>query len=375
MSEYKNNDLFERIRFRGQPAAHPDSVIVLGNVRFTVLTNRLIRMEWSQAGVFEDRSTYAFPTRLAAPPEFNFEKQDGLLIIRTDSLVLRYRMENEPFSEQNLEITFDFLGHNQTWRPGMPNPRNLRGTRRTLDMTDREAALAEGLLSRDGWVFFDDSQSVVFDDDGWVISRPKMDLQDWYFAGYGHDYKSALRDYSLFGGTIPMIPRFVLGAWWSRYWEYSDAELRELVDAFEAHGLPLDVLVIDMDWHTPHAWTGYTWNRELFPDPKEFLEWVHSRGLRTTLNLHPAQGIQHFEELYPEFCEMMGIDPASKEPVPFRITDKKFIRHYFELLHHRMEDQGVDFWWLDWQQGDISELHGLDPLPWLNHLHFKDSSR
>ena len=63
------------------------------------------------------------------------------------------------------------------------------------------------------------------------------------------------------------------------------------------------------------------------------------------------------------------------EAIPFRITDKRFVKHYFELLHHPMERDGVDFWWMDWQQGEASEMEGLDPLPWLNHLHFPDSTR
>ena len=71
---------------------------------------------------------------------------------------------------------------------------------------------------------------MVFDpDDGWVAPRPEHDLQDWYFFGYGHDYKACLADYRRFGGAIPLIPRFVLGAWWSRYWAYSDQDLKDLV--------------------------------------------------------------------------------------------------------------------------------------------------
>jgi hypothetical protein len=130
-----------------------------------------------------------------------------------------------------------------------------------------------------------------------------------------------------------------------------------------------------MDWHTPHSWTGYTWNRELFRDPPAFLRWVHGKGLRVTLNLHPAEGVQPFEEAYAGFARAMGHDPASGEAVPFRIGDRAFARHYFELLHHPREEEGVDFWWIDWQQGEYSEVAGLDPLPWLNHLHFHDSAR
>ncbi len=373
MTPSTTSDLFERIRFRGQPFAHPDSMVVSGNARFTLLTPRLIRLEWSETGRFEDRSTFAFPNRYAPPPAFVTRTEGQTLVIDTGALTVRYRKNSGPFTADNLAIAFDLNGRRQVWVPGTPNPLNLRGTRRTLDLCEGDAALDEGLLSRAGWALFDDSRSVVFD--GWPQPRPDHPLQDWYFFGYGHDYKGALADYTRFGGPIPLIPRFVLGAWWSRYWAYSAQDLQDLVSDFAAYGLPLDVLVVDMDWHTPHAWTGYTWNRELFPDPPAFLRWVHERGLRVTLNLHPAQGVQPFEEVYPRFAQAMGVDPASGQAIPFRITDPRFVQNYFELLHHPLEEDGVDFWWLDWQQGNRSEMPGLDPLPWLNHLHFHDSTR
>ncbi len=369
--------LFERIRFRGKPVANPGSVVVSGHARFTILTPRLIRLEWSETGKFEDRGSYAFPTRYApVPPHFTTGVDGNGLTIDTGLLALRYEQNSDQFTADNLSITFDLNGQPQTWVPGMPNPLNLRGARRTLDGCEGDATLEEGLLSRGGWSLFDDSRWVLFNlDDGWVAPRPDHALQDWYFFGYGHDYKGALAEYTRFGGQIPLIPRFVLGAWWSRYWAYSAQDLKDLVCDFEKHDLPLDVLVIDMDWHTPDSWTGYTWNRELFPDPPGFLKWVHDEGLRATLNLHPAQGVQSFEEIYPRFARAMGVDPASGQPIPIRVTDKKFVKNYFELLHHPMEDDGVDFWWMDWQQGEVSEMKGLDPLPWINHLHFCDSTR
>jgi alpha-glucosidase len=366
--------LFERIRFRGNPVAHPDAVLQVGNARFTVLTPRLIRLEWSATGEFEDRGTYAFPTRYTPhPPRFKVSTDVKTAILDTGALVLRHRPGGR-LDPVNTSIAFTLDGETQTWRPGLPNPGNLRGTRRTLDECEGDAALDEGLLSRAGWALYDDSRHVLFED-GWVAPRPDHELQDWYFFGYGHDYKACLAEYTAFGGSVPLIPRFILGAWWSRYWAYSDQDLKHLVGEFEAHDVPLDVLVVDMDWHTPDAWTGYTWNRDLFPDPEGFLAWVHDKGLRATFNLHPAQGVQHFEAIYPRFAEAMGVDPETKAAVPFAITDKRFVENYFTLLHHPMEEQGVDFWWVDWQQGESSEMKGLDPLPWLNHLHFSDSRR
>jgi hypothetical protein len=223
---------------------------------------------------------------------------------------------------------------------------------------------------------FNDSGTPVWDtEQTWVESRPEAHEQDWYFFGYGHDYKGALREYIRFGSRIPLIPRYVLGNWWSRFWAYHADDLKALVREFEAHDVPLDVLVVDMDWHTPKGWTGYTWNNELFPDPVAFLAWVHEQGLQATLNLHPAEGIHSHEAAYPEFARRLGLPIDGTDPIKFDGTSKDFIQHYFEVLHHPMEEQGVDFWWLDWQQENTSNVRNLDPLTWLNHLHSRDSTR
>lgn len=257
---------FERIRIAGNPAADPASVVVAGMARFTMLTNRLIRMEWAKDGQFEDRATFAFPNRKAKTPRFSCEGDEAALTIKTDALTLRYQKDGLPFHAGNLSITLN--GEALRWTPGMTNPGNLRGTRRTLDQCADTASLEEGLLSRDGWSLFDDSGAALWDSDQtWVEPRPNEHVYDWYFFGYGQDYKGLLRDYVQFGGAIPLVPRYVLGNWWSRFWAYHADDLIQLVNDFEAHEIPLDVLVVDMDWHTPVTWTGYTWNRDLFPNP------------------------------------------------------------------------------------------------------------
>jgi alpha-glucosidase len=71
----------------------------------------------------------------------------------------------------------------------------------------------------------------------------------------------------------------------------------------------------------------------------------------------------------------MGMDPATKEYVPFDITDKKFTTNYMDILHHPLEKQGVDFWWLDWHQGTTTKVPDLNPTWWLNYVHFTDQER
>jgi hypothetical protein len=366
-------EFLDRVGLRGEPVADADAVIVHGECRFTILTQRLIRIEWAPDGAFDDRPTYAFPTRRGAAPPFHLAVDGEELSIDTGRLRLRRSGRSGPNSAENLAIELEVAGAPVVWRPGSVDLHNLRGARRTLDGCRGEAALDPGILSRSGWALHDDSAGVRFDPaTGWVQPQPERERQDWYFFGYGHDYKAALAEYARFGGAVPMIPRWALGAWWSRFWPYSEQDLRRLVAEFDENDFPLDVLVIDMDWHLP-GWTGYTWNPALFSDPTALLTWLHRQGLRLTLNLHPADGVGPHEAAYPAFAAAMGVPEG--ERVPFQIGDERFAEHYFELLHHPIESQGIDFWWMDWQQGRTSAVAGLDPLLWLNHLHYHDMRR
>ena len=369
----------EQFRLNFKPVAAREAVVRLGNARFTVLADRLIRLEYDPSGCFEDRASQTFWFREQPVPAFDYHVGERSLDIETDCLLLHYEATTaEAFTPENLSITLKESG--TIWHPGDSDDSNLRGTTRTLDYCNGFTPLSSGLISRAGWSVFDDSASLIFNDDFWLETR-QTSQTDWYFFGYGHDYKSCLRDYCAISGQIPMIPRWILGNWWSRYWAYTQDEMTHLINDFEAHQIPLSVCIIDMDWHLTETgnsstgWTGYTWNRELFPNPKGFIEFLHDKGLRTAMNLHPAEGIHPHEEQYPEMAARLGIDPASEQPVPFDVTDPTFVKAYFEVLHYPYEEMGVDFWWIDWQQGLSCRIEGLDPLWLINHLHFHDLGR
>ncbi len=363
----------QHLRIRFDPIAHPDAVVTAPEVRFTVLTSRLIRMEYQPENHFEDHASQVFWYRNLPVPAFTVQREADALSIDTEHLTLRYTIGKE----NSLSVEVKALG--VTWRYGDANPGNLLGTTRTLDQVSGHTQLEEGLLSLDGWSVVNDTHTLIFDENGWLQNRKVESGLDLYFFGYGHDYRAALKDYCRVAGGIPMLPRWALGNWWSRYWEYTEEELTALMREFREREVPLTVCIVDMDWHITstgnesRGWTGYTWNRELFPEPERFVQFLHSQGLKTALNLHPADGIHPHEALYPQFAQWMGV--GEMKPVAFAIEDPKFTQAYFEMLHHPFEDQGIDFWWMDWQQGRTSGKQGLDPLWWLNHLHFYDLMR
>lgn len=357
-------------------AANPDAVFYAPNARFSVLTPRLIRLEYSPDDGFEDRPSQPFWYRRQPAPDFSVREQGGILAIDTGALVLTYR-PGSGFKSETLKIKSDAF----EWAYGQENKGNLLGTYRTLDGISGNTPLEPGLLSRDGWALVDDSHTLVFNEDGWLEPRNAAPgTLDLYFFGHGRDYQAALRDYSLIAGSAPMIPRYVLGNWWSRYWEYSQDELQNLMLEFKRREVPLSVCIIDMDWHitnTPYhtGWTGYTWNPELFPDPPGFIAWLHQQGLHTAMNLHPAEGVAPHEAGYPALAKRLGMDPRSKKTIAFDIASPEFTKAYLEVLHHPHEADGVDFWWMDWQQGNPTRLPGLNLLWWINHLHFLDLGR
>src|SRR4051812_28572066 len=109
--------VLERLRPTGDPAADPAAQVVRGGARFTVLTARLLRMEWSPSATFEDRATFAFPSRRAAVPPFTVRDEDGTTVIDTGALVLRHAPDGRPLNAGNLsiELTGDVRA---TWTPG-----------------------------------------------------------------------------------------------------------------------------------------------------------------------------------------------------------------------------------------------------------------
>ena len=415
------------------PRAQDGAIVVSGNARFTILTDRLVRMEWAADGRFEDHATLGVVNRNLPVPRFSTSRKNGVLTISTDKMTLTYS-GNAKFDKDNLSVSFKMNGARVTWHPGDDESGNLLGTVRTLDgcagfknISYSDKKLESGILSRDGWAVVDESSRHILVPDGsdwgeWVACRPEGERQDLYLFAYGHDYAAALKDFTSVCGRIPMPPKYTFGYWWSRYWIYTDDEMITLATELRDRKIPIDVMIVDMDWHETwkpmheriggdqfrqhRGWTGYTWNRDLFPDPTGFLAHLHRLNFKTALNLHPASGIQVYEDCYERFVSdylsrtsdydgpsnyVYGKEPylfrsqgdtaqkgreGYRAPVPFRICQQAWADAYFNSVIHPLEKQGIDFWWLDWQQWKLSRYTpGLNNTFWLNYTFFNDKVR
>ncbi|KZF18963.1 glycoside hydrolase family 31 protein [Xylona heveae TC161] len=381
-------------RFHSRPVANPAAVVGgqgETKYRFTLLTSGLLRYEYAEDGIFEDRaSTFAINRDLPVP-DYEVIDTESTLEIATDHFHLRY--DKLPFSPGGLRVQVKggVTSYHSEWRYGgtipncPPGMYELGGTARTLDEANGRIPLGPGVIAANGFSALDDSHTMLFTDDGWVAGRRPGARIDGYLFAYGFDYKAAVKALYTISGKQPLLPRWSLGNWWSRYYKYTADEYLELMDRFRAEGIPMSVAVLDMDWHWVDdervrksglsGWTGYSWQRELFPDPQAFLAELHKRDLKVTPNDHPADGVAKYEDVFEKVCKALGRDPRQTKHVPFEATDPKFLNAYFNVVLRALEDDGIDFWWVDWQQGEFSAVPGVDPLWVLNHYHFLANAR
>lgn len=358
--------------------ANEEQTHIINGVRITYITSRLIRVE---SGSYTDLASYTVWFRKFKPGNMKAFEKGNSIIVETDDAIFTIK-NKKPYSvyfkdTENTEI--------------FSKQKNLKGTRRTLDMTFGKVKLEDGFITENGAYLLNDSNTMLLNENGNFVERQKNST-DYYAFAYGKNYRDTIKAFYKISSPAPLIPRYALGVWWSRYHAYTQAEYLELTEKFKKREIPLTVATVDMDWHWvkksdiegkfgakyegcgTYGWTGYSWNTELFPDYKAFLKQLKNDNLHITLNLHPADGIHSYENMYEDMARAVGTDPKTKEKINFKCSDDKFWNAYFDILHRPYENDGVDFWWIDWQQGKKCDVKGLDPLNALNHYHFLDNA-
>lgn len=366
-----------------------DPIIIVGNTRFTIVTPMCIRIEYAENGNFVNDRTFFAENRSTFCTDFEVTRNEKEILINTGVIKLRYTPNGNFFSRDNLNAVIKKGNSEVEWFPGKTNEQNLGGTLTTLDGVEHAMKVNDGLLSRDGWYLIDDSGQKILKND-WVAERPFDSKIDWYLFGYGTEYVKALQSLTAISGNVPIVRKHVLGSWYCRWHDYTADDFREIVKEYKLHDFPLDIMVMDMGWHRMDAtygyghagmlgWTGFSWNKKLIPDPAGMLKEFKNDHIYVTLNVHPHDGIRDHEDMYPEFMQALGKDPATKENLPFNAGDKKYMDAYFKYAHEPNEKIGVDFWWIDWQQDHIYPYvfgyPNLKHLTWLNYLYYRNSEK
>ena len=351
--------------------ANPKSIIKGDKFRFTVLTERLIRLEYNEKGQFIDDPTELVMKRNFQLPIFEVIDNANFISITTSYFKLTY-IKGKPFlgskTNPSSGLKVELLGTQSYWYYGHPEIRNFGKPNSSIS----EGGLqGRGLYSADGIASIDDKESYIFNEDGTVKVNNDQRI-DTYLFMYNQDFELALIDYFELTGYPALPPRYALGTWWSSNEDYDDLKLKQLVDRFEKKEIPLSIFVLDKDWHIRKRVgkgllkTGFTFNNEYFKNPKAMIDYLHEKNIRIGLNIDPTQGIYDENTYFSEALKYLKPDGEGK--IPYNIMDPKFIDVYLKIFIHPLDSLGIDFYWLN-------SLDNRQNLTLLKHYQLHDMER
>lgn len=345
-----------------------DKAIIRGaNYRFTILTERLIRLEYSNNGVFNDYATQLVTFRDFDVVDYDVKEDNKVIEIKTSYFKLSY-VKNAPFKgTRNLKVLLNGTDH--IWYYGHPEIRNYHGNHLNLG-SNNDANINKGLYSLDGFVSIDDSYSFRLNEFGTIMGNNKNNL-DIYLFIYNKDFGYCMSDYFKLTGMPSLIPRYALGNWWCRDKDYHDYEVLDIVNNFHKSRIPLSIFLLDKQWHIndygkyKNLDTGFTFNNNYFSNPVLLIEKLHQKQIRVGLKVNPRQGIMPYDSNYSQAIKYLNVKYGS--PIKFQPFNPLFLDVYFKLFIHPLEKIGIDFFWNDYD--DIKDNYAM----WvMNNYHFLD---
>ena len=348
---------------------NPQAVISGPKYRITILSDLLVRLEYSETSTFEDRPTELVMNRNFKLAHFEKKEDSKYLTITTKYFTLTYLkgsifVGTKVSPDANLRINLNDT--DKYWYMNHPEVRNFMGTSYSLDGEVSKHKLEKGLYSTDGFVSIDDSHSLIFNEDGSLGKRNDKRIDTYVFM-YKRDFGAALRDYFTLTGFPPLIPRYALGVWWNRNIEYNAKDIENLTYKFYKNKVPMSVLLLGDKWHrvNPKMKSGLTFNETLFKRPKRLTDFLHSKGIKVAVSVNPFEGISEKEDYYLPFKSASGLEGSGT--LPFNLFNKNVLSAYFDYLIHPLMNYGVDFFFINYNNPkDLVSLRAL------THYHFND---
>lgn len=331
-----------------------DAYIIGQKYRFTVLSPRLMRLEYNKNGVFEDRATSLVINRAFPKTKYSISETDTLIQIDTGVFTLTY-VKNAELKSTTLSSNIKAVinGTDKEWQLNSPEAKNLRGINFSIDSSKSKIVLDKGLYSLDGFCVIDDSKSLVLDENDYFMPRDK-DIMDLYLFMYNDDFEGCLTDYFTLTGYPNMIPRYALGAWWYKNDKYSDQDVLELVNRFSRENIPLSVFLFGDYWHDL--------NNSYLPciNLSTVSSYLSGLGIRLGVTIDPTKEIKKGSNEYNAISGFISSNKFSF--VPFS-NDK--IGLYFNVFINNLESLGVSVFSIDYN--NVQDKIGL----WkLNHYHY-----
>ena len=316
--------------------------VVVGNVRVQLLSDSLVRLELRGGEGFENRATFHVVDRNWPGTAFTTNSDAGDVVIRTARYAVRVpqnarALEGVQVQSAGGQLLYAYDGklENNRWLPGPAEKPEV------WSFADAPRIIPPP------WGLTPAPANSRLPNSGWDLSN---DAPDVYVFVPGRNYFTLRKDFLKLTGPTEMPPLFALGAFDSRWYDYTEATALQQIEDYRAHQIPLDVLVVDTGWRR-NASTGYQPNTNLFPDMERFFREAHAKHVRIMFNDHP-------------------------EPVSKTALDPQELAYRYDNLA-KLLNEGLDLWWYDrnWMVHLVTPSHNLNKEVWGMRLYHDTTAR
>lgn len=332
-------DLGEQFKFDLNKAmANPETIFQGNKYRITILTDRLVRLEYSEQGVFNDYPTEIVWYRNFKKPNFTVEQNESVLNIKTKYFELNYN-KDKPFTSgksKNLQIKLN--SNEKIWYYGHPEVRNYSTSVFNINDT-KDKKISKSLYSIDGFVSMDDSKSYLFLENG-TLAKRNVEGIDTYVFLYGTDFYFCLNDYFSITGYPPMLPRYAFGNWWCKDDDYSDLDVARIARKFEENDMPVAMFLINR-WQTNN---NFTFN-SAFKEPRSIINYLHNKNIKVGLSIEDPVSFNQSTELFDKVKPYLQASQDGN--IPFNVFDARCIDAFLKLIIHPLNNFEIDFYSLN----------------------------
>lgn len=325
-----------------------DAYVYVGHkYRISILSEVLIRFEYSEHGTFNDYPTMFACNRSFSSPKITFREDQNVILLTNDIFTIQYIKEKSFIGsrfapDQYLKVSIN--GTDKVWYFNHPEVRNFKGAFYSLDDVKNDSKMDKGLFSLDGFVSFDDSRTPILSQNGNLIA-PNYENIDTYLFVYNKDFGLALRDYFKLTGYAPLIPRYTLGNWWFKNEAYNINNLQSIVNNFKKNDIPISVLLLGEYERSKNkdSLVSFSLNKVGIPSTEVLSKYLHDNNIFLGCNIRTDGNLSESEEHFSDFSKMFG----STKTLPINVYDEKFMVSFLKAIINPMFNSGIDFLWLD----------------------------
>lgn len=120
----------------------------------------------------------------------------------------------------------------------------------------------------------------------------------------GKNITDVVGQYNMLSGGGCTIPEWGLGTYYRCYGPADQEKVENIIQYFQENDMPLSVVGLEPGWQTAAYSCSFKWNKNLFPDPENFVKKVYAQGLH--LNLWEHAFVSASSEMYADLWEYSG---------------------------------------------------------------------